>query len=1351
MKKIYKYLMVMILAFGAFIGITHADDSEVFSANDAMNAGDVSTTTSTTTRNKCEKDCTYLADSKQWWKSAGGGVRYTVVDKNGDLATNYGFDKSYNYQTKTFKNTYYNDKKGDSSKKAVLTGDGMDLKFGKPDWKTHQSLIQQYNSSVAAHGAFIESLVGAAPDQITYQVTSQENGWKGYGSYDFKFFEFFRKKDDTTKFVAKFIALLYALKESYGETLSDDIAKEIAGKACNEDVDLYIIAEPMLGFAVGSYQKDAKAKEDYCSQYKNSIAYDECMKSKKDSYKYSVKLRTVGTLADLGRMMYNDLNDGRLDDDIGSSTFKNAKEVYYGPGNGYANKGQVAWINGKPATVYNTLAIPWFGMTHTFDKTLKDGFYYTYDMSQHSYNSYGAFTSSVKTSQGMWGLTISADSEDCNPQVCDYVDDTLTASNPAGTWKELPAGSKFKNLAEFAFAPREEGGLNCCASLKDKLVNGELKNKPEWKQAYKDYCELNTICTIIDENTITGPNNKIYTKDNYPKSGFEDFGDFVTDTKNRGGLNCCDKIKGKGGKWDEYYDKYCDNNDKDCCTENPIPPATTYNGDLHNCCLDDDVSVIQQTNVTDLFCYNNDKQVSDYFPKCNADTYLEKEVNEYCNLYCSERLMIKQPRPITATTGRYFSFPEIETDVGVKTTAPYLRAYKRCSVTTAWDKWHDAYLAKVNDAIAAYNEYQEVHAMYDIYKKAIETKATVKITGTGTCENSCDSKDAESNEGTYYVYTFGTKTYHKLKLNDSLKNSYSALSLELAGSDVAKHDPTTVEYGHDAAKEAAKPTCSGSSTCVTYKDGVPHSHQSGFKLSSDSYSYSNGGTRYSEENVENTIKTWEQKSQTANSKFVTARNAMKDLEAKLNQCEGYFSGSSTSLPDGSDITVENQKIYELDPKLDFSYTQVVLNENGKKVSDKVKIDFVPKNEDKKQACDFSGPIIMSEAGDTLKSIGYAPKGKGEYVTSDGELKNAAYSSKYSTTSSSKYYELMKLFNVATLTKTADTSGENIQTDAEAYKAQKKFNEFAKYKADCIWIDKGETTTLYPSGLVANTLSTKGLDEKTTYKNYTKHDREYSISTRVLTGTYQTNWNMTGLGEKGKFDKYIQEKGTACSMDSAISSFNPSSKEDDWRFTCAIKITNYTATTGKCEPSSVVAPVDKKNMEPCDPADVVQPTLTFKIVDGKDLFPNTTKSEAGFTDAKNNTYGYNWVTKEGSEAYDKIVSDANQDALFSPDHLAESIKLDSGSIRLIKLYNSKTSGGYSDFNLVCQCEEELQSTLPDNKLPEEQRAGCTKCKSVFLENLQNGTIMIDGKSETINVWAGKDNLTLDKIRSERLGW
>jgi len=1348
-NRLLKYTFVFVLLFTFMIKSYQAADIVVGSSGvgaDVIIPGPKGT--------PCKTNCIYLSDSKKWWKAAGGGVRYSFVDKNGEMATQFGFKKSYNFKTKTYNNTYYNSNDGDASKKAVLTGSGLNVELGNPSWPTHQDLAAAYNNAVSSHGAFIQSLVGATP-QAAPSFKSQNNGWKGYGSYDFQFFKFFKENSDTKSFVANFIALIYAVKESYGETLSDEVAKEIAGKACKDDIDLYIIIEPMMGFALGSYTQDPDGTKKYCEQYKsNHYAYSDCLNKQagKHGYKYTTTLRVVGTLADLGRMMFNEL-DGRLDSDIGSSTYRNASEVYLGPGNGYRNKAQVAWINGKSATIYNTQAIPWFGVSQRFDRVLAPGFYYTPDFTTYGYMNYNQFVSTVATGQGMWGLSVAVGSDSCDELECNYVDGVLTSNNPKGSWKELPAGTKFKNLAEFAFAPQSENGLDCCESLKSVLTDGELKGNAEWDAAYKKYCDDSTVCKVIDDRTIQGPGKKQYSEDDYPKSGFKDFGDFVTDKKKRGGLDCCEEIKGKGGKWDEYYNTYCDS----CCTENPIPKSDKYDGELNNCCLDNDTSVLQQTNVTDLFCYHNGKQVDDFYPKCNADTYVEKNINEYCDLYCSERIMIKQARPITAVTGRYFSFTEIETDIGKKTTAPYMKAFKRCSVTTEWDSWYAAYKEQVDKLVKSYNEFQRNNAFLDLYKAAKDNVTDVTVVGSRTCTCGSNSDTKPSKTSTYKIYTFPQvkKQYFQLKLDEGKEKSYEALTLVNDGGPYfAEHTQYTNDDYDTAISKATPDSCSGTCTVNGKTESYSGSASYTFNGSSTAPAGSITGSNSTKENFTGVLSAYEQAVTNAKQNFGAAKNQMKHLEELLNQCEGYFSGSSTTLEDGSDITKEDQKIYQLDPKLDFHYTQVVLNENGKKVSDKVKIDFVPINEETNKACEFTGPIIVSDNGALLSKIGYTPKGKGSYVTSDDELKSAAYSSIYSPNGGdSKYYELMMLFKVDTLTKTASSYDEDLlkdMNDAKAYKAQKKFNEFAKYKADCVWIDKGTAITLYPSGLIGQPLNPGGLDEKIENKNITSHDREYAISTRTLQGSYQTNWNLTGVGEKGKFDKYIQEKGTACSMTDK-SSFNPSTKEDEWRFTCKIVIRNSTIRTGLCEPSAIVAPVDNKNMEPCDPADYIQPSLKFKIVDSNDLFPNTTKSDKGFTDAKNNTYGYNWVTDEGKEAYDKITADSNAGVLFSPDHLSEVIRLNSQGISLIKQYNSKVKGGYSDFNLTCECEENIASTEPDNKLPEDLRAGCVKCKSKFLEDLQDGKITIDGNSHDIHVWVARKDWTLDKIRTERLGW
>ena len=76
---------------------------------------------------------------------------------------------------------------------------------------------------------------------------------------------------------------------------------------------------------------------------------------------------------------------------------------------------------------------------------------------------------------------------------------------------------------------------------------------------------------------------------------------------------------------------------------------------------------------------------------------------------------------------------------------------------------------------------------------------------------------------------------------------------------------------------------------------------------------------------------------------------------------------------------------------------------------------------------------------------------------------------------------------------------------------------------------------------------------------------------------------------------------------------------------------------------------------------------------------------------------------------------------------------------IKNYNETRipHGGYTDFELKCSC--------PSNPLPLNSTESCSKCKSTFIENLSNGRVMINGRSEDVTGWSNK-NENLGSVRN-----
>jgi hypothetical protein len=311
-------------------------------------------------------------------------------------------------------------------------------------------------------------------------------------------------------------------------------------------------------------------------------------------------------------------------------------------------------------------------------------------------------------------------------------------------------------------------------------------------------------------------------------------------------------------------------------------------------------------------------------------------------------------------------------------------------------------------------------------------------------------------------------------------------------------------------------------------------------------------------------------------------------------------------------------------------------------------------------------------------------------------------------------------------------------DGKNYFAEKKFTEDAKYRADCRWNDDTNTEyTLMPSGLVSgDNIDTSHYRYISTDKNVTRHEREYHIHMTTYEGTYETHWYIKGIGEKvngserGRFDSFLEENGSTCSVELG------ETPAEGGLMTCTLKIEDFTVGTRYCPP------VTTTNYGDCTPEETLIPALMFKIIDPENPFPNTTMTTYGYTDQKSGeTYAYNWVTEEGQNVMNQILTKAPGNNTYHPDNIpAENgtFELSPKTVIAIQEYNAKSRrfGSYTDFTLTCECPDPPTIMTEENNQmrkwvelsPEEKQGFCGNCKSDFLTKLNE--FITSGNQTTI---------------------
>ena len=782
---------------------------------------------------------------------------------------------------------------------------------------------------------------------------------------------------------------------------------------------------------------------------------------------------------------------------------------------------------------------------------------------------------------------------------------------------------------------------------------------------------------------------------------------------------------------------------EECCTEGPVLEPGYIEGNVNNCCYDDTHSEAREYNLNDLVCYSDEFKVNHYWKKCDSESYqdvqMQGELNEYCDIYCTERVTVDIPHAITATSGRYF---ELTTTV-YGTKSPYVQGFKRCRMLIHFKKWQDAYRKQVEEQVKQYKIFQENRLKELAYQDAINAQQACTMTivvkctahednvpsdyGTGqkdlttgdeirkACPNAGKSTNVAGKiegqakgAGKYFVkdytkYPFigaehNDRDYYWPKLDergfkndaDGYYNFYKLIEDSKAHYKHADYSYYTVldkinEANSFKSSQEALTDQIGSGSCSA-KGTV-----SCTRTFSSTCGDSEGELTSHDENVPAVKAQYAGAAAAAMAKYQAAAQTAKELEKKLTDCDEYF----TSGP-GTDAASH----YNFRPSFfGFEYSQVYLTEYGDLEKDVSRIGF-----DNSPGCTIEGPILGPDSEDGLDSPQYSTLYYSDKFTEAEDFKNTTLEWEESAQHYKTYLD-------------------------EEYKADQRFVQDAKYHATCSW-DEPENTkyTLVPRGNVqAGSFNT------------TKNDRQYQVYLATLEGTYDTRWLLSGIGSNSKFDAFFAN-GNVCSV--------LQNATTDGLFHCGLKIDWEIIQTGKCNPTPSGKTVVKT--EECEIISGTEQVLTFKLIDPSQVFTCSSYSDCG--------YGYNWFEEEhGQDALSEIKRRGENGETYSPSRISYQISLDSKDMRQIKNYNREREnnnyGGYSDFSLQCNCPESseecgsLSVTGGDDQTCR-RSSSCTKCRSTFLDNLYNGVVKYDGTNHSVTKGIG----SLGSIRdSGKIHW
>lgn len=753
--------------------------------------------------------------------------------------------------------------------------------------------------------------------------------------------------------------------------------------------------------------------------------------------------------------------------------------------------------------------------------------------------------------------------------------------------------------------------------------------------------------------------------------------------------------------------------------------------EVNNCCEDSTTSKVSEPILNDLFCRDDDLKVDYYKLKSGINEYLQTNTDldsNYCQMYCTERTQVDIPGALTATNGKYFQLAQNSVS---GTYAPHTQSTKRCRIRVEYDKWLTDYRRQVNASVDAYNEYQKNKAYEASYRKAAseeteENKKTATFTVSCTRPESCETEkvlpdgsttcirghveeDTQTQDVSYDYYEHNFTQYHFTKVKSEHTSSNESISyvgrfgtsisntirIITPLSDIADAiTDFTNDFGDDYS-------CSYSNTAY---DAVKNA-QSTIDDSSKSEAEKNearASLNLYMDDVSAKANSYKSAADGNNSAYTAAIGQIQTLQKTLTRCDKYFTDDSVSSTNSA------EQMYNLPTSLSsFKYTQIYQDDYGNPKQTQVTVGF-------EGSCQYTRETDVSTP-DT-----FAVSGTG---------------SNYSTTYGAGFANMNVFGSSTSLTYNKDAgSGYHTQFIAPTYAADKMFWHDGRYTATCDWnrtdVDKytvgtdGKVVTTNPStDDSAYRLVPRGevYNYKSSLVNYSEHEFVFSYSSSY-DGKFETYWDLKGLGENSKFDKYFEDGAGTCANQ------NPG---DTSLLTCSLSSFHGGSFYGCCCGDSNGTTYSTTT---CDPYDDKAVKYEFKIVDPAKMFPADTDG-----------YADNWKTTLGNTAREAIEELGKNLSTYSPKTLSYSFVLTPSDMKQIKKYNSilNSYGGYTDSDLTCDCSEVQGDGNKDNG------KSCTKCTSSFLDNLASGKILKD--QTLIGGWNRSDKSIAEVRKSGNVIW
>lgn len=723
--------------------------------------------------------------------------------------------------------------------------------------------------------------------------------------------------------------------------------------------------------------------------------------------------------------------------------------------------------------------------------------------------------------------------------------------------------------------------------------------------------------------------------------------------------------------------------------------------EVNNCCEDSTTSKVSEPILNDLFCRDDDLKVDYYKLKSGINEYLQTNTDldsNYCQMYCTERTQVDIPGALTATNGKYFKLAQNSVS---GTYAPHTQSTKRCRIRVEYDKWLTDYRRQVDASVDAYNEYQKNKAYEASYRKAAseeteENKKTETVTVRCVKEDSCSEyipgtqvckpgktirgyTASDSFDLHYYEHNFISHNYERIARNSSL----SAENIRHVGNFSTNISKTYKILDYRSVQDAVG-------------DFIRDHSDASCSVSSDMYNAAGNAENHGLyfDDVTTDANNYKSAADGNNSAYTAAIGQIQTLQKTLTRCDKYFTDDSVSSTNSA------EQMYNLPTSLSsFKYTQIYQDDYGNPKQTQVTVGF-------EGSCQYTRETDVSTP-DTFAVSGTGGNYSTTYGAGFASMKVLGKNLYYSNTTSSSFFT-------------------NFVTD-ETYAADKMFWHDGRYTATCDWnrtdVDKytvgtdGKVVTTNPStDDSAYRLVPRGevYNYKSSLVNYSEHEFVFSYSSSY-DGKFETYWDLKGLGENSKFDKYFEDGAGTCANQ------NPS---DTSLLTCSLSSFHGGSFYGCCCGDGNDTTYSTAT---CDPYDDKAVKYEFKIVDPAKMFPANTDG-----------YADNWKTTLGNTAREAIEELGKNLSTYSPKTLSYSFVLTPSDMKQIKKYNSilNSYGGYTDSDLTCDCSEVQGDGNKDNG------KSCTKCTSSFLDNLASGKIL---KDQTLTGGWNRSDKSIAEVR------